>query len=270
MALSKLSRSVAGKVVIVTGAASGMGRATARLFADEGASVALIDVNEEPLQTVLGEIRDAGYNAEAWTLDLLDRTAIGPTVDAIAAHFGSIDILINNAGISQRSLTIDTDLDVYAKLMHINYLGTVAVTKSVLPEMIERGTGQVVTITSLVGKFGTPLRSGYAASKHALHGFFDSLRAEIHATGVNILLVCPGFIQTEISKNALVGNGDSQGTMDAAQENGMDPDLFVQRLIGAINSKKEEVCIGGKETYGVLIKRFFPRWFSKIGYKLTP
>ena len=100
MALSKLSRSVAGKVVIVTGAASGMGRATARLFADEGASVALIDVNEEPLQAVLGEIRDAGYNAEAWTLDLLDRAAIGPTVDAIAAHFGSIDILINNAGIS--------------------------------------------------------------------------------------------------------------------------------------------------------------------------
>ena len=111
MALSKLSRSVAGKVVIVTGAASGMGRATARLFADEGASVALIDVNEEPLQAVLGEIRDAGYNAEAWMLDLLDRAAIGPTVDAIAAHFGSIDILINNAGIS-----IPAPLDAVLKL----------------------------------------------------------------------------------------------------------------------------------------------------------
>ena len=96
MALSNLGRFVVGKVVIVTGAASGMGRATARLFADEGASVALIDVNEEPLQAVLGEIRDAGYNAEAWTLDLLNRMAIGPTVDAIASHFGSIDILINN------------------------------------------------------------------------------------------------------------------------------------------------------------------------------
>ena len=107
MALSKLSRSVAGKVVIVTGAASGMGRATARLFADEGASVALIDVNEEPLQAVLGEIRDAGYNSEAWTLDLLDRADIGPTVDAIAAHFGTIDILINNAGLVQGKYFLD-------------------------------------------------------------------------------------------------------------------------------------------------------------------
>ena len=138
------------------------------------------------------------------------------------ANFGRIDILINNAGISQRSLTIDTDLDVYAKIMNINYLGTAAITKSVLPEMIERGSGQLVTITSLVGKFGTPYRSGYAASKHALHGFFDCLRAEVHTAGINVLLVCPGFIQTDISRNALVGNGNSQGTMDTAQENGMD------------------------------------------------
>ena len=110
------------------------------------------------------------------------------------AHFGRIDILINNAGISQRSLTVDTDLEVYARNHErINYLGTVAVTKSVSSGLIERGSGQVVTITSLVGKFGTPFRSGYAASKHALHGFFDSLRAEIHSAGINILLVCPGF-----------------------------------------------------------------------------
>ena len=180
------------------------------------------------------------------------------------AYFGRIDILINNAGISQRSLTVDTDLEVYAKIMDINYLGTVAVTKSVLPEMIERGSGQVVTITSVVGKFGTPFRSGYAASKHALHGFFDSLRAEIHASGVNVLLVCPGFIQTDISRNALIGNGDNQGTMDSAQENGMDPDVFVQRLVTAMKSNKEEVYIGGKETYGIWIKRFFPSLFSKM------
>ena len=149
-------------------------------------------------------------------------------------------------------------------IMTINYLGTVAVTKSVLPEMIERGSGQVVTITSLVGKFGTPLRSGYAASKHALHGFFDSLRAEVHDQGVDILLVCPGFIQTEISRHALAGNGDNHGTMDSAQENGMDPGVFVKKLIAVMGSNKEEVCIGGKETYGVLIKRFFPGWFSKM------
>jgi short-subunit dehydrogenase len=197
-------------------------------------------------------------------LDLSRLEDVTRAYEVAVQSFGRIDILINNAGISQRSLTVDTDLEVYAKIMNINYLGTVAVTKSVLPEMIERGSGQVVTITSLVGKFGTPFRSGYAASKHALHGFFDSLRAEIHTKGINVLLVCPGFIQTDISKNALVGNGDNQGTMDSAQENGMTPAVFVQRLITAMNSNKEEVCIGGKETYGIWIKRFFPGLFSKM------
>ena len=253
-----------GKVIWITGASSGIGAKLAIELSKTDCQLILSARNTKGLLQTKSECHG---NPEDITILPLD---IGRLDDVLKAYevaresYGRIDILINNAGISQRSLTIDTDLDVYAKLMHINYLGTVAVTKSVLPEMIERGTGQVVTITSLVGKFGTPLRSGYAASKHALHGFFDSLRAEIHATGVNILLVCPGFIQTQISRNALVGNGESHGTMDAAQENGMDPELFVQRLITAINANKEEICIGGKETYGVLIKRLFPGIFSKM------
>ena len=256
--------SVHKKVIWITGASSGIGAALAIELSKLDCQLILSARSEKGLVQTKYQCFGDPEDVFVLPLDLSKLEAINDVYKTATAYFGRIDILINNAGISQRSLTVDTDLDVYAKIMAINYLGTVAVTKSVLPEMIERGEGQLVTITSLVGKFGTPFRSGYAASKHALHGFFDSLRAEIHTDGINVLLVCPGFIQTDISKNALVGNGDSQGTMDAAQENGMDPDLFVQRLIGAINSKKEEVYIGGKETYGVLIKRFFPTLFSKM------
>jgi short-subunit dehydrogenase len=148
--------------------------------------------------------------------------------------------------------------------MNINFFGTVALTKAVLPEMIQRGSGQIVTITSLVGKFGTPLRSGYAASKHALHGFFDSLRSEVYTQGVEIILICPGFIQTDISIRALVGNGNHHGSMDLAQEKGMNPTVFSQKMIAAMEANKEEVCIGGIETLCVLVKRIFPSFFSMM------
>ena len=256
--------SIHKKVIWITGASSGIGAALAIELSKSDCQLILSARNERGLVRTKYQCFGEPEDVFVVPLDVSKLEDVTDAYKAATAHFGRIDILINNAGISQRSLTVDTDLDVYAKIMNINYLGTVAVTKSVLPEMIERGAGQVVTITSLVGKFGTPFRSGYAASKHALHGFFDSLRAEIHETGINILLVCPGFIQTDISRNALVGNGENQGTMDSAQENGMELDIFVKKLIAAMGSNKEEVCIGGKETYGVLIKRFFPRWFSKM------
>lgn len=256
--------SVHGKVIWITGASSGIGAKLAIELSKMDCQLILSARNEKGLLQTKAECHGNPEDINILPLDIGRLEDVLKAYELARESYGRIDILINNAGISQRSLTIDTNLDVYAKLMHINFLGTVAVTKSVLPEMIERGSGQVVTITSLVGKFGTPFRSGYAASKHALHGFFDSLRAEIHDEGIKILLVCPGFIQTDISQHALLGNGDSHGVMDTAQENGMDPTVFVQRLIRAMNSNSEEVCIGGRETLGVLIKRFLPTVFSKL------
>ncbi|HRI10109.1 MAG TPA: SDR family NAD(P)-dependent oxidoreductase, partial [Nannocystaceae bacterium] len=174
---------------------------------------------------------------------------------------GPVDVLVNNAGLSQRSLALDTDLEVDRRLMTINYLGTVALTKAALPAMIERRAGQVVVVTSLVGKIGSPLRSGYAASKHALHGFFESLRAELHGSGVGVTMVLPGYIRTELPMHALVGDGSAQGRMDRAQLEGMAAERCARKIARAIARRRAEVVIGGREVAGVYVHRLFPALF---------
>ena len=177
---------------------------------------------------------------------------------------GKIDILVNNAGISQRALVKDTSLDVYKKMIDINLLGTIAISKAILPHFIENKIGHYVTITSLMGKFGAPLRSGYAAAKHGLHGFFDVLRAETHQDNIKVTLVCPGYIRTNISKNALIGNGEKQGTMDEKTDKGMTPETLAKKIINAIRKEKEEIVVGGTEALAVYLKRFFPGILSRI------
>jgi short-subunit dehydrogenase len=154
--------------------------------------------------------------------------------------------------------------------MDINYLGTVALTKALLPHFIDNKNGQFVVTTSIVGKIGTPLRSSYAASKHALHGFFDSLRAENHKNNISVTLVCPGFVNTNVSINALTGNGTAQNKMDVATENGIDSKRFGKLMAKAIYAKKEEVYIAGaKEKLAVYAKRFFPKVLSIMIRKLS-
>lgn len=148
--------------------------------------------------------------------------------------------------------------------METNYFGTIALTKAVLPEMKRRRQGHLVVVTSLVGKFGTPLRSGYAASKHALHGFFDSLRAELHRVPIRVTIVCPGFVKTDVSVNALLGDGRPQGTMDDAQAGGMAPERFARLMVQAIEADKDEVLLGGKEIYATYVARFFPALFRRL------
>ena len=174
--------------------------------------------------------------------------------------FGHIDILINNGGISQRSLVIDTDISVDKKLMEIDYLGTVALTKAVLPHFVERKSGQFVTVTSLMGKFSSPYRSGYCGAKHALHGFFDALRMEHDKDNIKVTLICPGFVNTDVAKNALVGDGTKQNTQDSATQNGLPVNVFAKRMITAIQKQKFEAYIGRKEVLGVYLKRFFPKF----------
>lgn len=203
------------------------------------------------------------------TLDLEDYGNLELKANEAIEAFGSIDILVNNGGISQRALVNETDIDVDKRLMDVNYLGTVALTKAILPYFIANNGGHFVT-TSIVGKIGTPLRSSYAASKHALHGFFDSLRAENHHNNINVTLVCPGFVNTNVSKNALTGDGTPQQKMDNATENGLQPERFAKLMAKAIKKKKEEVYIGGfKERLAVYVKRFFPKILSIMIRKLS-
>ena len=256
------------KVIWITGASSGIGKALALEFSKQGATLILSARNEEALR----EVKEACIHVEKVKIVLLnleDHSALEAKVALAIAQFGRVDILVNNGGISQRSLASETLLVVDKRIMDVNYIGTVALTKALLPHFIQNKKGQFVVTTSIVGKLGTPLRSSYAASKHALHGFFDSLRAEIYKHSIVVTIVCPGFVHTNVSVNALIGNGSPQQIMDEATKNGMDPNRFSKRMISAILNEKEEVYIAGfKEKLGVYLKRYYPRLLSRMVRKM--
>lgn len=159
---------------------------------------------------------------------------------------------------------METSMEVDRKIMEVNYFGPIALTKFLLPHFSKQKRGQIAVMTSLAGKFGTPYRSGYAASKHALHGFFESLRAELWKENIKVTLIAPGFIQTRISVSALTGDGSKLNKMDDAQSNGMSVAKAAHQIAKAIAQQKNEVYIGGKETLGVYLKRFFPGYFSRM------
>ena len=209
-------------------------------------------------------------NVKVLPLDLENYMSLSGKVDEALKLFGSIDVLFNNGGVSQRSLAKDTAMEVDKRLMDVNYLGTVALTKALLPHFIEKNNGHFVVITSIVGKIGTPLRSSYAASKHALHGFFDSLRAEVYQNNIKVTLACPGFVQTNVSLNALTADGTPQNKMDSATKNGLTPEVFAEKLLKAVQQEKQEIYIGGfKEKLAVYVKRLFPKLLSKMIRKLA-
>ncbi|MCC3156558.1 SDR family oxidoreductase [Hymenobacter sp. 15J16-1T3B] len=250
------------QVVWVTGASAGIGEALARAFAQAGARLVLSARNEADLQRVAAACAPA--EVLVVPLDLANAASLPAKAAQVLAHFGRLDVLVNNGGVSQRSLALETALEVDRRLMEVNYFGTVALSKAVLPQLLRQGRGRIVTISSLVGKFGTPYRSAYAASKHALHGFFDSLRAELRGSGVGVTMLCPGFIRTGVSVNALTGDGRALGTMDEATEKGLAPAEFARRALPLIARGENEAYIGGRETLGVYLKRFAPGLFARF------
>ncbi len=252
------------KTIWITGASSGIGEALAYELATKNCKLILSARNLEALEKVKANCK---CEVEILPFDLIDFDNAKNNVQNAISFFGKIDVLINNGGVSQRSLLVDTDFEVDKKLIEVDYLGTVAITKALLPHFIANQSGQFVTITSLMGKFGSPYRSGYCGAKHALHGFFDVLRMEHQKDNIKVTLICPGFIQTNVAKNALTGDGSAQNTDDNATENGMPVALFAKKMIKAVESKKFEAYIGGKETIGVLLKRFFPRFLHRFVMK---
>lgn len=250
------------KVCWVTGASSGIGEALVYELVDQGAKVIISARRSEELERV--KLQAGSKNVYILPLDLTDIQSFPAKVKESVEAFGSIDIMVHNGGISQRSRLMDTLETVDRRIMEVNYFGTVALTKALLPHLLKKG-GRFVVITSLVGKFGTPLRSTYAASKHALHGFFESLRAELYSQKIRVTMVCPGFIKTNVSINALTEQGQPQNKMDEAQAKGMLPQVFAQKMLKAVAKDKEEIYIGGlREVAGIYVKRFFPTLFSKI------
>jgi dehydrogenase/reductase SDR family protein 7B len=253
------------QVVWLTGASSGIGEGLAYALAKEGAKLVLSARREDELQRVAAKCNLPADKILILPLDLNDESTFASKKTEVLKKFGKIDILINNGGVSQRSLARDTSIDVDRKIMEVNFFGTVALTKEVLPDFMKQKSGLFVVVSSAVGKFGSPWRSGYSASKHALHGFFDSLRAEEYDNGVRVLIVCPGFIQTNVSMNALTGTGDKLGSMDSATSKGLTADECAKQIVSAIKSDKEEIVVSHfKERFAVFAKRFFPGLFSKI------
>ena len=253
------------KIIWLTGASSGIGEALAYALAQEGAKLILSARREDELQRVANGTKLNTADYLILPLDLNAPETFEEKKNEALKKFGRIDILINNGGVSQRSMAKDTSVEVDRKIMEVNYFGTIALTKALMPDFIKQHGGLYVVITSAVGKFGSPWRSGYSASKHALHGFFDSLRAELYTDGIGVLLVCPGFIQTNVSVNALTGNGSKLGSMDVATANGLTSTECAHQIVSAIKSGKEEIIVAKfKERFAVFAKRFFPGIFSNM------
>lgn len=257
--------SLKNKVIWLTGASSGIGEALTYELSKKGARLIISARRKEELEKVKGNCEESVQpNIRILPLDLASASTLALSVEAAVQTFGHVDILINNAGLSQRSFAKDTTLEVDRKLMEVNYFGPVALAKYLLPYFLKQNGGYFVVISSLVGKFGSPYRSGYAAAKHALHGFFESLRAELWKQNVTVTMVAPGFIHTPISMSALKGDGNPLNTMDQAQDKGKSVKWCARKIVKAIEQQKQEVYVGGREILAIYIKRFFPRLFSRI------
>lgn len=203
---SQTLKNLKNKVVVVTGAASGIGAAVCRRFARGGARIGLLDMDEAAVCRTANELQSAGVDAVGLKCDVVSQDQCESAIKAIIQRFDGIDILVNNAGITQRSAFLDTKISVYRRVMDVNFYGTLHCTKAAIESLIER-QGSIIVIESLAGL--TPLlgRTGYCASKHALHGFFTSLRSELRPAGVHIMIVCPGFVKTNLQSRALDGDG---------------------------------------------------------------
>ena len=252
------------KTVWITGASSGIGEALAYEFAREGAKLVLSARRADELQRVKQATGLPDADVLVLTLDLTETASLPAAVETVLKTFGAVDVLVQNAGISQRSLVHETSLDVDRRIFEVNYFGVVALTKAILPAMRARRSGHFVVISSVTGYVATPLRSAYAASKHAVRAFFDALRAENHDLGLRVTVACPGYIRTDVSKNALHGDGSRHGRMDRNQERGMSPEACARHIVRAVKAEKLEVYPGGKEVFGIYLKRWLPGLVARL------
>jgi short-subunit dehydrogenase len=252
------------KVVWITGASSGIGEALAYKLSQAGANLALSSNEPDRLE----EVREKCTNKAVHMVLPLDLSAVDGLVSKakeVLGRFGHVDILVNNGGISHRSLAKDTSLEVDRSVMDIDFFGHIALTKAVLPTMLERKSGHIVVTTSLAGLIPVPYRTAYCAAKHALHGFFDTLRVELWDDNIKVTLVCPSHVRTNISYQALAGDGGKYGKMDPLIEAGMTPEACAEAIITAIVKGRQQILVGkGKPIIGTYVKRLSPALFTRL------
>lgn len=255
------------KWVWITGASSGIGEALAIDLSSRGASLIISARNTKALEEVAKKCIGKTLIVP---LDLSIAEQITLAYQKVKQENIQVDILINNGGMSQRGLVKNTDLAVHRRLLEVNYFGSVQLTALVLPQMLERKKGHIVGVSSIVGQFGFPLRSSYAASKHALKGFLETLYLEENNNGIDVSIVYPGRINTEISRHALDEKGNPSAKMDEGLANGMDVNVCAKKIVRGIEKKKIEIFVGKRELLLLFIRRYTPAIFFKIAKNIKP
>ena len=232
--------SYSGKTAWITGASSGIGAALARSFADAGADVILSGRDVARLEAVAADLQT---DALLLPFEVTDEAAMLAATDRAASWKDGVDIFVANAGISQRSAAVDTDLQVYRRIIDVDLIAQIAATQALLPHMTARGTGALVFISSVAGKVGVPMRTAYCAAKFGLIGYADALRAEMSQTGVAVHVVCPGSVATDVSRNALTGSGTARGRSDKAIDQGIPPAEAAAAILDGMAAGQREIMV---------------------------
>ena len=251
------------KVVIITGASSGIGRALAFAFGREGASIVICARKADALKQVSDELTQAGINNLSVIADVSIEADMKRLIDETITHYGRIDILINNAGVSHRSMVVDTDPDVFRKVMDINFMGTVNATRYALPHILKT-KGSIVGISSIAGFRGLPVRSGYSASKFAMNGFLEALRTELLYSGVHVLTACPGFTASNIRVAALDAHGHAKGDSMRDEEKMMSAEECAEHILNAVKKRKRELILTAQGKLSVFLNKWLPNLADKL------
>jgi dehydrogenase/reductase SDR family protein 7B len=264
----KKEKLFSGKVVWITGASSGIGEALVYKFVNLGSTV-IASSNDIPgLERVKTACGDKSPCIHCVPFDLSDTTEIKKVVDLQLSKTGRIDYLLNIGGISQRARIDETPLWLDRKIFEINYFGTIAFTKAILPYMIRQHSGHILATSSISGRFGFPLRSAYSASKQALHGFFETLYLENKNINIRSSVIIPGRVRTSISVHALDSEGKEHGKLDDGQAKGITPEKAAEQIINGIIRNKREILVGKNELIILHIRRYFPWLFFRIADKI--
>ncbi len=254
-----------GKVVIVTGASSGIGEATAKEFAAHGSKVMLAARSEEKLQSIVKEIRSANHLADYIVTDVTKEADCRRLIEKCVETFGTIDILINNAGLSMRATFMDVDLDVIRRLMDVNFWGTVYCSKYALPYLVAN-KGSLVGVSSIAGFHGLPARTGYSASKFAIHGLLETIRIENLKNGLHVMIIAPGFTSTAIRKKALLADGSMQGMTPRKEEKLMMPEYVAHWILKGIKKRKRNKILTWEGRFTALLQRIIPEQVDEAYY----
>ncbi len=254
------------KIVIITGASSGIGEATAFEFVKQGAKVSLAARRLERLNEIKTEIEKIGGEALITKTDVSIEDDCKNLIQQTLNHFGKIDLLINNAGISMRALFIDAEIQVLKKVMDVNFWGTVYCTKYALPHLLKQN-GVIVGVSSVAGFHGLPGRTGYSASKFAMHGFLESVRIEYLKTGLHVMVIAPGFTSSEVRKHALTANGNEQGETPRVEEKMMSAEKVAKIMLKSIKKKKRNKILTFTGQAIALLQRIIPEQVDHLVYK---